>query len=537
MTALLHWGLVVAVIVSLGSGLRIAGDAQGAHLPAPLAGVLMQGNVIAWHIWSSVGVTFVAVAYVVYVTHAGLTARIAVDAARLRALAAADGRIRWPAANVVGHWLAFPLVAGMAVSGTLLYLDRPLLPHAVVAGLHRMMAWGFVAYAAMHVGLQLAIGGPRHLLQMVAARPAHGRAARVAMLIGGATVALLYVLDDAAIRKLAIAKVEPADTPVVDGYFDDAAWARTRAVTIHTAHDGQPGGDLAVTVRALHDGQYAYFSFEWPDATRSQKHSPLLKTDDGWIVVGGDGDKENAYHEDKFAVMLARAARAGGGTSHLGPKPLAGAAGSPSGRGLHFTSDGSVVDLWQWQSVRTNPVGMVSDGYIGPPTLNTEAASDGGPAYVTGYALDPRTGGGATANYRRLDGDRVQPLYLPRTPFLTARLGRIDLAPDASDTGEWWLAKAETVPYSDTLDAQYPAGTVLPSVVIDGPLQGDRGDVRGVGRWHDGRWRLETVRRLHTGSEFDLPIVSGIYLWVAAFDHAQTRHSRHLHPLRLELAE
>src|SRR2546428_5938602 len=31
----------------------------------------------------------------------------------------------------------------------------------------------------------------------------------------------------------------------------------------------------------------------------------------------------------------------------------------------------------------------------------------------------------------------------------------------------------------------------------------------------------------------DLPIQSGLYLWVAVFDHTQTRHSRHLHPVRL----
>jgi len=53
----------------------------------------------------------------------------------------------------------------------------------------------------------------------------------------------------------------------------------------------------------------------------------------------------------------------------------------------------------------------------------------------------------------------------------------------------------------------------------------------------DGVWRLELKQRLDTGSDYDLPIENGVYLWVAAFDHSQTRHADHLHPLALDLAE
>ena len=83
----------------------------------------------------------------------------------------------------------------------------------------------------------------------------------------------------------------------------------------------------------------------------------------------------------------------------------------------------------------------------------------------------------------------------------------------------------------------YPVGTVLPSVLIDKPFVGDRGDVTAVGTWQDGWWRLEVTRQLDTKSQFDLPIRSGLYLWVAVFDHTQTRHSRHLHPVRIDMEE
>ncbi|MFM9735690.1 ethylbenzene dehydrogenase-related protein, partial [Streptomyces niveiscabiei] len=59
--------------------------------------------------------------------------------------------------------------------------------------------------------------------------------------------------------------------------------------------------------------------------------------------------------------------------------------------------------------------------------------------------------------------------------------------------------------------------------------------VVGYGRWAGGRWTLEVSRRLATGSAFDVEIRSGVLMWLATFDHAHKRHSRHLRPLRLQL--
>jgi hypothetical protein len=75
----------------------------------------------------------------------------------------------------------------------------------------------------------------------------------------------------------------------------------------------------------------------------------------------------------------------------------------------------------------------------------------------------------------------------------------------------------------------------LPSVVIEAPFEGDRADVRAEAKWSRGWWHLEVSRLLDTGSKYDVPIADGTYLWVVVFDHTQTRHSYHLHPLRLEL--
>ena len=49
------------------------------------------------------------------------------------------------------------------------------------------------------------------------------------------------------------------------------------------------------------------------------------------------------------------------------------------------------------------------------------------------------------------------------------------------------LGKKEmVVPYSPELDAALPVGTILPSVVIVAPFEGDRADVRAEAKWSRG---------------------------------------------------
>ena len=43
------------------------------------------------------------------------------------------------------------------------------------------------------------------------------------------------------------------------------------------------------------------------------------------------------------------------------------------------------------------------------------------------------------------------------------------------------------------------------------------------------------MRALDTGSKFDIPFVVGkdLFMWVSVFDHTQTRHTRHMRPVRI----
>jgi hypothetical protein len=108
----------------------------------------------------------------------------------------------------------------------------------------------------------------------------------------------------------------------------------------------------------------------------------------------------------------------------------------------------------------------------------------------------------------------VVPRFLPADPAdLERRLGALNLEPELSNDGEWWLPTDLVQPYTDELDARFPEGTVVPSVILRGPVEGDRGDVSAIGRWSDGVWRLEMNRALDTGSPYDVAITDATYLW------------------------
>jgi hypothetical protein len=120
---------------------------------------------------------------------------------------------------------------------------------------------------------------------------------------------------------------------------------------------------------------------------------------------------------------------------------------------------------------------------------------------------------------------------------MNAAMGQFALDPDIgeSDGARWFMTEAESQPYSAELDKAVPAGTVLPGVIISGDFSGDRADVRCAARWASGHWALEVVRRLDTKSPYDIPLKSGVFMRVAAFDHSQIGHTRHVRPIRLEV--
>ncbi len=294
-----------------------------------------------------------------------------------------------------------------------------------------------------------------------------------------------------------------------------------------------------VEVRALHDGTFAYFAFTWTDPTRSLKHMPLVKQEDGWrLMRSASAGNEAELHEDKFAVLLA----AGGGHLigagiHFGRQPIPGKPEGATGRGLHYIA-GGYGDIWQWRASHGGLNGRVDNGHFGPPLPASAAHSAG--RYPGGFELDP--GGLPYQNNFELLSDRetyplVRPRRFPKSHDALHLLQSMSLDPEKSDaeTSAWWLKTDETEAFSDELNEQVPVGTIIPSVILAPQAAEQPTDIAGAARWAACRWTLEVKRRLDTGGQFDVAIKTGALMWVAAFDHAETWHTYHVRPLELEV--
>jgi hypothetical protein len=369
-----------------------------------------------------------------------------------------------------------------------------------------------------------------------------------AIAIAGASV--VVATDRMAVDQLQIHRISSADAPILDGDTSDRAWRNIRPFSVMTNQGGNfdGKGESRIDIRAVHDGTWAYFLFTWEDPTRSLKHLPLIKEIDGWHMLhdGYESGDEHDYNEDKFSVLLTTldATLAGDRTFHAGTHPLPEAPPTMTGRGLHYTPGNDVyVDVWLWKATSSGSTGWMDDSHFGPPLDPTPMQVRNVVPYRGGFAPDP-----GTANYAdnfvmsdepAVDGKRmITPRRLPRDlAKTTAAMGEIDLDPNhgESDGARWFMTETESVPYSSEQDVTVPVGTVIPGVIIGGEFSGDRADIRCAARWASGHWALEVARRLDTHSQYDVPVQTGVFMRVAAFDHSQIRHTRHVRPIRLEV--
>jgi hypothetical protein len=371
-------------------------------------------------------------------------------------------------------------------------------------------------------------------------------AAAVAITAGSALVAADYFVEDT----LTVHRISTADAPTLDGDMSDRIW---RTIYPHAVVTNQGGnfdgtGESRIEIRAVHDGNWAYFLFTWEDPTRSLKQLPLVKKTDGWYLLhnGYEAGDEHDYNEDKFSALFTTlgVTLAGDRTFHASPQPMADKPATMSGRGIHYTpAPGIYADVWQWKATSGGPTGWLDDDHFGPPADPTPEQVSYSVPYKGGFAPDP-----GSANYQdnfvidaeavRLGNRGVRPLRLPKdVTSMTAAMGEINLDPNIgeSEGARWYLTEADSVPYSADVDSRIPVGTVLPGVILAGEYSGDRADVRCAAHWAAGRWTLEVARKLDTGSKYDIPLKSGIFMRVAAFDHSQIRHTRHVRPIRLEV--
>jgi hypothetical protein len=585
-TVYLHAALVVSFAVLVATGLRIATDDPDSEWLRILDPVLPVEHLWFRHMVAGVALMAILAAYACYVRGARLQSRVRLDKARALVMTR-SGRQRWAAVNVAVFWVLMIALAVEVATGLLVFAGAS---QSLIA-VHRVATYFCLGSIMAHVLLHAASGGiaqltrvlrpaplhvaspPQDLAEILAehlARQAQDRgdaaieqpreavnagakpdtrrqaatmhahpfatALAVALLVAGGAIGT----EQATRPALRVAQISRVQAPVLDGDLSDPAWTKTAPVSVLTTQGGDFGGthQSQVEVRAVHDGEFAYFAFVWEDPTRSLKHLPLVKRNGRWGVAATREDlvDEHRFHEDKFSVLLAKPALPLlGAAIHLARKPLADRPASSSGRGLHYIDGDGIADVWQWRASHGGTTGHVDNSHFGSPKPAVNAP------YQGGYALDP-----GKVPYRTNIVEAVSaagapaavPDRLPRDLAAMAQaMGRVSDASAASESegARWWMLESESVPYTAARDAAVPDGTVMPGIVVADAFEVPHDGIRGVARWAAGRWTLEIARRLYTDSRHDVAIKSGTLMWVAAFDHSQKRHTRHLRPFTLEV--
>lgn len=585
-TVVLHLMLMITFVVLVATGLRLATDDPEAGWLSVLDAILPVEGLWFDHLVGGVVLAAALSGYAIYMRRARLQARVRLDRARLVAMLQ-PGRQKWAAVNIAVYWLLMLSLVIEVATGVMLFAEAG----RGILIIHLYTTFVCIVAVAAHVALHAVAGGLSQIVRIVRPAPlvlappppdiaellarelarrtqadgndASGPQAKpvasvvrnvrlqasplatavvVALAVGGAAIGSERLTRPV----LRVVEITQAEAPILDGDISDPVWARTTPVSVLTTQGGDFGGthQSRVEIRALHDGVNAYFSFVWDDPTRSLKHMPLVKKQGRWYVAASKDDMtdEETFNEDKFAALFARPGfPLIGAAIHLARAPLAEHPPSSTGRGLHYAVGGGIADVWQWRASHGGVVGHIDNCHFGAPQAPEDVPRNPGYQYPGGFALDRGTAGYSSNFAETKDAAGravVLPRWLPRdVAAVAAALGRVGAGQGESESpgARWWMKASETQPYSPETDATIPDGSVIPSIVVPDVLEPHAASVRGTARWASGRWTLELTRRLYSGSTEDVPVKTGVLMWVAAFDHAEKRHTRHLRPFRLEV--
>ena len=549
-TIAVHWTSAIAMVLSLFTGMRIAADGIGAVVPKWFLPILLQGEMWSVHFYAGLALFGSASAYLVYLKAGALFDRNSLGKLRVLALPTSM-RMKWGAVNVALHWLLYALVLVMFVTGVLMFTGRG----GWIITVHRFAAEGAIVYIFAHIIAHFMYGGWWQLLRIFVPQSLKVEGAatsRPAWLALAAAVPAVVAVGAIDLNTRDTLHMRASATmPDLAKSLDDPAWASATPVFVHTAQGtGMPGGagESLVELRALRFEEKAYFAFRWEDPNRSVARVPLKKEADGWHLMASDVDRMDVadYYDDKFSIVFTTSEAFGdGGIIHLGALPAEGKPTPMNERGLHFTTDGSTNEMWQWKSTRGGMLGSMDHQFIGPPREPTEREAKGLDRYQGGYS---NYEGSAPYTYNWVSepvGGYKGPVkvkFLPKDLAATkAAMGAPLSGPDdqVTESQRYWMMDNEVIPYSAEADALIPVGTVLPGVVLKngGQYTGERAALKANAQWADGHWTLIVSRTARKEGKYDSSFEPGaaLNIYVAAYDHTQTRHTRHQRPVRLRV--
>ena len=288
-------------------------------------------------------------------------------------------------------------------------------------------------------------------------------------------------------------------------------------------------------VKAAYDGERIWFRYRWPVERPSIFNDVLVYQDGEWVAQGGEalGPNPDYLTEDRVAMMIDDGSvplfSRYGGYITIGDRltTFTGAPESDEERTKYLPSTrtdpdnfdsvkpqndleklraaGQFIDLWQWRSSRSNPIGLGDDGFV--------AEERGGDAGTGPY----------TTNFDSATG---QPLYMfnPDVAGSTALSLDAVIAGDVGFNDTYYLSAETAVPFDPNLDWQN--GDTIPRRYLR-QTDGSRGDVTqpSAARWRNGFWDVTLVRDMDTGNPEDDKIFrdGGNYdLAFAVFRNAST---------------
>jgi len=515
--AILHLLAIACVLMSLSTGLRIA------ILEYPfllkLHNFLPQGEMHHLHLYSGWALTIISIVY------AGFIFRKLLPGLKQFS----NNRFDQTFHKILAIYLRINMVLLLA-TGWLLFIEA--FNTSLVKEIHFVAALGMLVYIILHgfgYFIQFGIQGILRIFKPVMF--ANQYVVLLMLSIGMVSCIVGWGVFENTHHKLNVLTVDSSIYLEMDGEASEAPWFEAKTLTLQT-HGGAnfEDGSTNIAIKALQNGHEIFFHFRWEDSSESLAHLPLVKTVDGWKPKqdGFYEFDEQTYYEDKFAVIVSDSCELNAaGTAHLGAQPLNDKPKPWHGAGYHYREQG-IVDLWHWKAVRTNSMHLMDDNYIGQPV----EPRAGDRRYTAGYHQDARESGAYKMNWKWYTPDGIVPKRLP--------LDASQLDPYQPDSkvkpqeSPWILPWFGSQPYKSENDT-YPIGTVMPSILYtSNQFEGDRAHVRGFAKWQDGYWSLEVFRKLDTQSKTDIKIEDGVCIWVAAFDHAQVGHTRHVRPIKLE---
>ena len=287
-------------------------------------------------------------------------------------------------------------------------------------------------------------------------------------------------------------------------------------------------------VKAAYDGENIYFRYRWP-AERPMLFNDVLVYEDGaWEERGGEviGPDPDNLVEDRVAMMVDDGSvplfgRYGGyitigdglttftgvpETEEERSKYLPATRTDPNDfDSIRPQSDletlraaGQFIDLWDWKSSRTNPLGFAEDTSIGAAREGDEGIAP----YFTNF-----------------DEDTGQPLFMfdPAAGDPALKIDAV-MAGDIGFNDTYYLSAATAVPFDP--NRAWQNGDTLPRRVLrEG--SGSRADIAmpSAARWRNGFWDVTLVRAMDTGDPLEDKIFrdSGNYdLAFSVFRNAST---------------